>query len=125
MYIKVTGELAPGWSVVVRWQDGDWSGDEFALEMIRQAIMLDCPDGMIGQSPTGPFWPVTSPEGASRLAVGPFSPDHPSPRAHTNLTRRRTYGSVVIGCPPHVSRSHGGGAACLSPALRRARVSGQ
>jgi len=73
-YIQVTGELAPGYGpVVVRWQDGEWSGEPHALEMIRQVVLLDCPDGMIGQSPTGPFWAVTSPEGASRLAVGPFT----------------------------------------------------
>ena len=71
-YVEVRGELAPGWSVVVRWQDGDWSGDEFALEKIRQAIMLDFPEGRIGQSPTGPYFPVDSPIGARLLAVLPF-----------------------------------------------------
>ena len=71
-YVEVRGELAPGWSVVVRWQDGDWSGDEFALEKIRQAILLDFPEGRIGQSPTGPYFAVDSPIGARLLAVVPF-----------------------------------------------------
>jgi hypothetical protein len=69
-YVEVTGELAPGSPAVVRWEDGRWSGEDFALQKIEQAILLEGPT--VCQSPTGPCWPVTHPIGARLLAVVPF-----------------------------------------------------
>jgi hypothetical protein len=75
-FVEVCGELAPDFPAFVRWEDGEWTGDNFALQSITQAILLDCftgPDGpIICQSPTGPCWPVSSPLGARLLAVEPF-----------------------------------------------------
>lgn len=55
-YIEVPG--------LIRWQDGAWSGP--ALRAI-EITWIDHPHGRIAQSPTGPFWGISSPVGALLL----------------------------------------------------------
>ena len=56
-YLEIHGELAPGWPAVVRWQSGQWSGEEAGRETIRQAILLE------GRpSPAGPTVAQSAPD---------------------------------------------------------------
>jgi hypothetical protein len=75
-YIEVHAQGISG-PVMVRWQDGVWTGSDLAMWEIARYEELGLADwgerpGFVSLTPTGPTIPIDSARGAAYLALNAF-----------------------------------------------------